>query len=91
MFLAEVKVFNELKTPDIIFFVSLIVIAAICVAIYFLIPVFNKKVYEERRANLKKREETFRKNLKSLKAESVVVETEEISEEESIVDTNTES
>ena len=89
MFLAEVKVFNELKTPDIIFFVSLIVIAAICVAIYFLIPVFNKKVYEERRANLKKREETFRKNLKSLKAESVVVETEEISEEESIVDTNT--
>ena len=72
---------SDLKQPDIIFFVSLIVIAVVCVAIYFLIPVFNKKVYEERRANLKKREETFRKNLKSLQAESVVVETKEASEE----------
>ena len=82
---------NDLKRPDIIFFVSLIVIAVICVAIYFLIPVFNKKVYEERRANLKKREETFRKNLKSLQAESVVVETEEASEEEATAETSTES
>ncbi len=72
---------SDLKQPDIIFFVSLVVIAVLCVAIYFLIPVLNKKVYEERRANLKKREETFRKNLKSLKAESVIVETKEDSEE----------
>lgn len=65
---------NKLKSPDIWFFSILIGIVVVCVAIYFLIPIINHKVYEERRENLKKREETFRANLKNLKPENVIVE-----------------
>ena len=53
---------NSLKTTDIVFFIVLAVIVAVCVAFYFLIPVFNKKQYQEQRENLKKREKTFKAN-----------------------------
>ena len=56
---------NLLGPVDIGFFVACAVIIAIIVAIYFLIPVFNKKQYQEQRENLKKREVAFKTNLKT--------------------------
>lgn len=47
---------------DIGFFIACGVIIALIVAIYFLIPVFNKKQYQEQRDNLKKREIAFKAN-----------------------------
>ena len=55
---------NPLKSVDIWLFVILGIIIAICVAVYFLIPVLNKKQYQEQRDNLKKREESFKANAK---------------------------
>lgn len=54
---------NRLATPDIIFFVVCAAIVVLCVAIYFLIPVFNRKQYREARENLEKREQSFRANI----------------------------
>lgn len=51
---------NKLGSVDAGFFVACAVIIVLIVAIYFLIPVFNKKQYQEQRDNLKKREEAFR-------------------------------
>ena len=51
-----------LKGWDIGFFVACGVIVALIVAIYFLIPVINKKQYQEQRDNLKKREVAFKAN-----------------------------
>ena len=65
---------NSLRTPDIIFFSCCAADIVLIIAIYFLIPVIKRKEFAQRRENLKKREETFRKNLKSLKPESVTVE-----------------
>ena len=56
---------NALKDTDIIFFVALAAIVVLAVAIYFLIPVFNRKQYREQRDNLKKREVAFKSNLQS--------------------------
>ena len=72
---------NQLGPVDIGFFVACAAIIAIIVAIYFLIPVFNKKQYKEQRDNLKKREVAFKSNLK-------VEETEETSETVAQNDTN---
>lgn len=55
---------NNLKPVDIVFFIVCIAIVAIGVGIYFLIPVFNKKQYQEQRDNLRKREEAFKSNVK---------------------------
>ncbi len=54
---------NSLKQVDIIFFIVLGAIIALCVIVYFLIPVFNKKQYKEQRENLKKREVAFKSNV----------------------------
>lgn len=54
--------FNTLGPVDIGFFVACAAIIVIAVAIYFLIPVFNKKQYQEQRDNLKKREVAFKSN-----------------------------
>ena len=51
---------NKLGSVDVGFFVGCAVTVVLIVAIYFLIPVFNKKQYQEQRDNLKKREEAFR-------------------------------
>lgn len=54
---------NDLKTTDIIFFIALAAIIVIAIAVYFLIPVFNKKQYKEQRDNLRKREVVFKSNI----------------------------
>ena len=81
---------NALKTPDIVFFVLMGVVVAIGIAVYFLIPIVKHKEFEERRENLKKREEVFRANLKSLKSENVVSEnktsTEDVALDEENID-----
>ena len=52
----------ELPAVDVIFFTFLLVLVLIAVALYFLIPVFNKKKYKQARDEYKAREEAFRKN-----------------------------
>ncbi|MDE7295782.1 MAG: hypothetical protein K2N84_00810 [Clostridia bacterium] len=54
---------NQLKRVDKAFFIICAVIIVLIVAVYFLIPVFNKKLYKEQRDNLKKREAAFKSNL----------------------------
>ncbi len=56
---------NSLGSVDIIFFVVIAVLIALAVGIYFLIPVLNKKQYQEQRDNLHKREEAFNASVKS--------------------------
>ena len=53
---------NKLAPIDVVFFVLLGVIIALCVGIYFLIPVINHKQYREMRDNLNKREVAFKAN-----------------------------
>lgn len=55
---------NSLGTTDIIFFCVLGGLVALCIAVYFLIPVLNRKQYKERRENLKKREVAFQSNIR---------------------------
>lgn len=54
---------NSLSSTDIVFFIVLAVIIVICIGVYFLIPVINKKQYRELRENLKKREAAFKSNV----------------------------
>ncbi len=61
---------NELKTVDIVFFIVCAALIAAIVGVYFLIPVLNKKQYEEQRENLRKREEAFKVNKKTNSEES---------------------
>ncbi len=56
---------NGLKPVDVGFFIACALIVAIIVAVYFLIPVFNKKQYQEQRENLAKRESAFKSNKKT--------------------------
>ena len=65
---------NRLGTVDIIFFVVCAVIIVACVAVYFLIPVINKKQYQEMRDNLSKREVAFKANAKAADDSAVEVE-----------------
>lgn len=67
---------NSLKSIDVIFIVVCIALVAIAVAIYFLMPVFNKKQYQEQRDNLRKREEAFKSNL-SVKSQADADKSEE--------------
>lgn len=66
------------RTPndaDLVFFICLGVIVVICIAIYFLIPVFKRKQFEEQRANLKKREEVFKANMAQRQENTQTVDT----------------
>lgn len=56
---------NGLGSVDIGFFVGCAVVVVIIVAVYFLIPVFNKKQYKEQRDNLAMRENAFKSNKKT--------------------------
>lgn len=60
---------NKLGNVDIGFFIACVAIVVLIVVIYFLIPVFNKKQYQEQRENLKKREAAFHANKKVDKEE----------------------
>jgi len=53
---------NKLGKVDKAFFIIIAALILLCVAIYFLIPVFNKEQYAEARKNLYEREKAFKKN-----------------------------
>lgn len=53
---------NKLGKVDTTFFLIVLGAIVVCVGIYFLIPVFNRRQYREARENLQKREEAFRSN-----------------------------
>lgn len=76
---------NKIKNVDKAFFIICAVIIAVIVAVYFLIPVFNKKFYQEQKDNLRKREAAFKSNLKSglpsADEERKAEETPEVSED----------
>ncbi len=55
---------NKLGSADIVFFIVLAAIIVLCIGVYFLIPVINKKQYKELRDNLKKRELAFKSNVR---------------------------
>lgn len=55
--------------PDWLFLIIVCVIIAVCVGLYFIVPILNRKKYEQQRADLKKREETFKANQKTREAE----------------------
>ena len=57
------RVMFSLGKVDIVFFVAILVIILICVGIYFLIPIINRKQYQQMRENLAKREASFKSNL----------------------------
>lgn len=59
-----------LKKPDLIFLIVLAAIIGVFVLVYILTPIVKKKQFDEAKANLKKREETFRANLKRLNGET---------------------
>ena len=73
---------NSPNPVDIVFFVILGVIIAICIGIYFLIPVINKKHYEEQRENLKKREVAFKANYTSDAVAEATADTAEAIDEQ---------
>ncbi|MCM1395828.1 MAG: hypothetical protein NC132_06980, partial [Corallococcus sp.] len=71
---------NNLGGVDIAFFIICAVIVVAIVGIYFLIPVFNKKQYQEQRENLRKREEAFKSNATKKAEEITTAEDAEIKE-----------
>lgn len=79
---------NTLSSTDTVFFIVLAVIVALVVAVYFLIPVFNKKQYKEQRENLKKREIAFKSNIQRTDGKTSVVE--DVVEQETPQETNVE-
>lgn len=64
-FMLRLLALNPIPVTDLILFIMIGVIVAIAVAVYFLIPVFNKKQYQEQRDNLHKREAAFKANLQA--------------------------
>lgn len=56
-----------LTKPDLIFIICVGSIVAIGVLVYLLTPIIKRKQFAEARANLKKREESFRANLENLR------------------------
>lgn len=70
----------KLTKADKGFFLFLLIIAGIFLAVYLLMPIIKRKQYAESRENLRKREETFKANLKKLHGE-VATEVEEESDE----------
>ena len=70
----------KLTKADKEFFLFLIILAGIFLVVYLLMPIIKRKQYAESRENLRKREETFKANLKKLHGE-VATEVEEESDE----------
>lgn len=63
------KAWNNVDTY---LFITIVVVAAVAIGLYFLIPVLNKKKYEQQQAELKKREEIFKQNLAENKGSKIV-------------------
>ena len=62
LFAENDSIWSPLPEVDLWFFIICAAIVVAIVAIYFLIPVFNKKKYKEQRDNLAKREAAFKAN-----------------------------
>ena len=73
---------NKLKSVDVGFFIACAVVILLIVAVYFLIPVFNKKLYREQRENLQKREAAFKSNLQTAQPDNAVEAAEADAKEE---------
>lgn len=76
---------NGLKSVDFGFFIGCAVVIGLIIAVYYLIPVFNKKQYAEQRENLRKREAAFNSNrrTKSVDEENVSSEADSLVEVDS--------
>lgn len=61
---------NAIGSVDRTFFLICLGIIVAIVAIYFLLPVFRKSQYEERRENLRKREAAFKRGKDARLAET---------------------
>ena len=75
------EILLKLKPEDKEFFLFLGIVAAVFLVAYLLMPIIKRKQYAEARANLKKREETFRANLKRLNGEVAATKAPEESDE----------
>ena len=75
------EILLKLKPEDKEFFLFLGIVAGVFLVVYLLTPIIKRKQYAEARANLKKREETFRANLKKLKGDTATEVVEEGSDE----------
>lgn len=73
---------NKLKKVDITFFLICLGIIVAIIAIYFLIPVFNKSQYEERRNNLRQREAAFKNGRTAYNANGTMISAPEEAETE---------
>ena len=73
---------NTLPRVDQVFFIVIGAIIAICILIYFLIPVINKKQYQEMRDNLNKREVAFKAGKQSDETTEEVVAEEQPTEDQ---------
>ena len=73
---------NKLRSVDVMLFCIIGGIIALCVLIYFLIPVINKKQYQEMRDNLKRREVAFNAAKQSGETADEVVEEEQPSQDQ---------
>lgn len=82
---------NKLGSVDIGFFVACAAIIVLIVAVYFLIPVFNKKQYQEQRDNLKKREDAFKSNQSARMMQETASEGETSSEQTEVVEQDVQS
>lgn len=63
-----------LKGWDLWFVIALIAIIVICVAIYFLMPVFKHKQLQEQRDNLRRREQILKANSNSTVSKDLMEE-----------------
>jgi len=57
---------NKLKSADVTFFIVCIAIVVVIIAIWLLIPVFNKRQYKDQRDSLRQREAAFRSNIQAI-------------------------
>ena len=62
MLFADSNIWSSLPSVDVWFFIICALIVVAIVAVYYLIPVFNKKKYQEQRESLEKREAAFKAN-----------------------------
>ena len=68
---------NDLRPVDVTFFIVIGALVALCIAIYFLIPVINRKQYKEMRDNLKRREVAFNAGKQNAETTDVTAEAEQ--------------
>ena len=82
MLFADSNIWSSLPSVDVWFFIICALIVVAIVAVYYLIPVFNKKKYQEQRDNLAKREAAFKANRTDYNGQKTAQSTEQASEKE---------